>query len=110
MGMVIPQVIFAISLLGGGKVYGSSPELPSLFFPEEAGSVIQNPGAHLTVGALVWTGPGEWVFWVGQERVTPRSPHPLFEVVEVTAQQVRVKWHKTGEEEILKPGVSVRIP
>jgi hypothetical protein len=110
MGMVLPQTIFAICLLGALPTYGSFQEIPSLFFPEEVDQKPPVDPHQLTVGAIVWKGPEDWSFWAGRERVTPQIPHPLFEVTDITTREVTVTWHKTGDSEVLKPGVRVTIP
>ncbi len=112
----IKSVFIPLALLiscGHAFAYEDAPPQTSLFFTRdearEADMLARRNApagqGDIQLGAVIYYGPDDWTFWLRNEKWTPDTLRDDFQVLEVTADMVRLLWRSDeGMQEVtLRP-------
>lgn len=109
----------ALCLLSLPAQADTLPQASLFFTPEEVRAIEKPmekntaaaaqpvPMRDVSLGAVLYYGPGDWVLWLQGERWTPATQHADIHVLEVDADEVRLKLTPSPDvaarEVVLKP-------
>ncbi len=67
---------------------------------------------EIQLGAVIYYAPDDWAFWLQNEKWTPNTLREDLQVLEVTADEVRLVWRGGGgsQEVTLRPYQSFKMP